>query len=389
VGNAIKFTRRGDVLIRVTLKQTKDFLAELLFEVKDTGIGIPKEKHDRLFQAFMQVDSSTTRKYGGTGLGLAISKRLTELMGGTIGFESEPGKGANFYFTICVKPCVPENITHSKPDNHTLQGKRVLIIDDNENSRCILKKQLETWNALPQYAAGGKEALEILSNETPFDLVITDRLMPNIDGIETAAKIKAQYPGMPIILLDFIGAENSPEKENLFSSILTKPIKQLSLLKEVNNALQKKHEKKMECFVEKTVLSTSFAKDFPMEILVAEDTAINQAIINMILNKLGYEVDLVGDGRQVIEMIKNKTYDVILMDVQMPEMDGMEATTIIRKEMAYQPIIVALTANAMAEDKDACLKTGMDDYISKPIQIEELKEVLVRCAQRQARKKIA
>jgi signal transduction histidine kinase/DNA-binding response OmpR family regulator len=389
VGNAIKFTKKGEIFLNVKLKKMRGEEVELLFEVKDTGIGIPKEKQDRLFQAFMQVDSSTTRKYGGTGLGLAISKRLVELMGGEIGLTSEAGKGTNFYFSILAKPGIAATVNYTNFDISSLKGKRVLVVDDNETNRFILRKQLDIWNFESALAESGEEGLQLLSQDA-FDLVISDMQMPEMDGIELATKIKEQFPKLPIILLSSIGDERKKENEKLFTSILTKPIKHQELFRSITGSLKKTIGKKTaEVFQPQQKLSSLFAEQHPLEILIAEDNAVNQTVISMIMKKLGYKVDIVPDGAQAVEAAKRKLYQVVLMDIQMPEIDGMEATRIIRKEMDHQPVIVALTANAMMEDRDLCLQAGMDDYISKPIQIEKLMEVLEKCAEKLILKKTA
>jgi signal transduction histidine kinase/CheY-like chemotaxis protein/ligand-binding sensor domain-containing protein len=390
IGNAIKFTKKGEIFLNVKLKRMQGEEAELLFEVKDTGIGIPQEKQDRLFQAFMQVDSSTTRKYGGTGLGLAISKRLVELMGGEIGLTSSLGKGTNFYFSILAKPGIAATVNYTNFDLSSLKGKRVLVVDDNETNRFILKKQLDIWHFESELAELGEEGLQILSQKGKFDLVISDMQMPEMDGIELATKIKAQFPKLPIILLSSIGDERKKQNEKLFVSILTKPIKHQELFKSITSALKKTTGKKQEETVQpQQKLSSLFAEQHPLDILIAEDNVVNQTVINMIMKKLGYSVDIVPDGVQAVEAIKRKPYQVILMDIQMPEMDGMEATRIIRRDLDYQPVIVALTANAMIEDRDLCLQAGMDDYISKPIQIDKLMEVLEKYAQKIVLKKSA
>lgn len=375
IGNAIKFTKKGEVFLNIKLSRMKNGKAELSFEVRDTGIGIPKEKQERLFQAFMQVDSSTTRKYGGTGLGLAISKRLVELMEGSIRIESEAGKGTSFFFTLLAKPAASTGSSYVNVCIQAIKGKRILLVDDNETNRFILTKQLEHWNLFSVAADSGEQALQILESDSRFDLVITDMQMPEMDGLELAQKIKAKFPALPLILLSSLGNERSEEYQDIFSFTLAKPMKQQELSRSIIASLKNEAQKE-ESTQAQQKLSTSFAQQYPMNILVAEDNPVNQTVITMILKKLGYTIDIASDGMQAITALKEKNYQLVLMDVQMPEMDGVEATRIIRSQLNAQPVIVALTANAMQDDRQYCIAAGMDDYISKPIQLEKLTEIL-------------
>jgi signal transduction histidine kinase/DNA-binding response OmpR family regulator len=374
IGNAIKFTSKGEIYLGVKGKNSSSDNVELSFEVRDTGIGIPEEKLNNLFHAFTQVDSSTTRKYGGTGLGLAIAKRLVELMGGKIQATSQPGKGTSFFFNIHTKRSDEDMPVMRTSDAAELSGKKILVVDDNATNRLILKKQLELWNIGCVAVESGEEVLGLLSTKEQFDLIITDMQMPSMDGLQLAQRIKKVHPQLPIILLSSIGDERNKNFDELFTSVLMKPVRQLDLLKALNKQLSKREvveEKKAA-----QALSTDFSRNHPLNILIAEDNPVNQTLILMIMNKLGYTADLAENGARAIEALHNKNYNIILMDVQMPEMDGIEATKHIRALDIDQPVIIAVTANAMKDDKDICVACGMDDYISKPIQLPVLMKVL-------------
>ncbi len=377
VGNALKFTARGEVFVGVQLAQSlPGEQLELRFVVRDTGIGIPADKQERLFKAFSQVDSSTTRKYGGTGLGLAISEKLVRLMQGRIAVESQPGKGSVFSFTMQTQAGTKVLKAYTSYNMSDQQGKRVLVVDDNPTNRAILKNQLEQWKLVPVLADSGKEAMAILSGNAQFDLVLTDMQMPYMDGILLGQTIRKQYPDIPIILLSSVGDEYNKNNLELFSAILTKPIKQHVLSKHILCALQQH----VDCCKEvKTVhekLPSGFAGQHPLNILVAEDNLINQQVIIHILSKLGYEPTVVDDGQQAVAAAAEASYDIILMDMQMPEMDGLEATRLIRKLPEKQPVVIALTANTMQGDEEECLAAGMNDYLGKPVKLEELVAML-------------
>ncbi|HVG13905.1 MAG TPA: response regulator, partial [Chitinophagaceae bacterium] len=376
-GNAIKFTHKGEIFIGIKLLNAKDGNVEIGFEIKDTGIGIPKEKMGTLFQAFTQVDSSTTRKYGGTGLGLVISKKLTELMGGTISIESELGKGTSFRFSIITKPCTDSVRSYVYTNIADLENKRILIVDDNATNLRILNDQLENWKFVSVIASSAQEAIDLLQRES-FEMVISDMQMPDMDGAHLAAHIKKHYPSLPIILLSSLGDNRNKHNEHLFCSVLAKPIKQKELHRAIINGFKAGQVAVPERVANtgKQKMSVDFAARFPLNILIAEDNPVNQTLIMMVMKKLGYQPDMAVNGLKAIEALHEKTYDIVLMDVQMPEMDGLEATEAIRSSLHYQPVIVAVTANAMQDDKEMCLNAGMDDYISKPIQLEKLVAIL-------------
>ncbi|MDF2433993.1 MAG: hypothetical protein JWP44_3624 [Mucilaginibacter sp.] len=377
LGNAMKFTHEGDVFLGVTLVGEHDNdEIELGFEVRDTGIGIPDEKIAHLFEAFSQVDSSTTRKYGGTGLGLAICDRLVKLMGGTIAVTSKPGVGTAFSFIIKCKGRKEEKQIYETPDMAEIKGRRVLIVDDNATNRRILQLQLEHWKLKTVMASSGVEALQLLKTQAAFDLVITDMQMPGMDGVHLSTSIKILYKDLPIILLSSIGNETLKQNPGLFKAVLTKPVKQLQLSRVILAELQYHAQQAEPEQRPARLLNKDFATTFPLNIMVAEDNLINQKMILKVLEKLGYESVLATNGKEAIQMLDSKYYDVILMDVQMPEMDGLEATRYIRKHYKKQPIIIAMTANAMAEDREECLNAGMNDYIPKPVKLETLIAVL-------------
>ena len=374
VGNAMKFTERGEIFIGVRVVETfPDGTLTLGFEVQDTGIGIPADKLERLFKAFSQVDSSTTRKYGGTGLGLAISEQLVRFMGGSITVQSQPGKGSTFFFTIRTRAGVNKNPGIPADGLAGHAGKKVLIVDDNYTNRTILKTQLEYWNLKPVLAASGVEALNILSEDSGFDLVLTDMQMPYMDGIRLAQSIRDLQPHLPIILLSSVGDEYKKNHSQLFSAVMTKPIKQQLLYRTILAGLQRQVRTTGDGRQAPSRLPGELSTTFPLDILVAEDNEINQQVILFILQKLGYSPEVVANGREAVDAVHNKEYDIIFMDLQMPELDGLEATRLIRERApAGQPVIIALTANTMEGDEEECLRAGMNDYIGKPVKVEEL-----------------
>ncbi|MBS1504153.1 MAG: response regulator, partial [Bacteroidetes bacterium] len=350
---------------------------EIGFSVKDTGIGIPEEKLATLFRAFTQVDSSTTRKYGGTGLGLIISERLVKLMGGNVWVESQVGKGSTFNFTIRTKTSTKstaENIL--VPGFANLHGKKVLIVDDNKTNLIILKSQLEHWKLVPVTAVSAELALELLAVDKTIELVISDMQMPGMDGAGLAQAIKRSPRPVPVIILSSINDNSRKRYPGLFSAILNKPVKQEQLLKSICAELGERKEIAVPETRPNSVLDVSFGANHSMSILVAEDNPVNQKLIERILVKLGYSIDLTENGVEAVQAVQQKEYDVVLMDIQMPEMDGYEATQTIRKLDIRQPLIVAMTANALSEDREICLNHGMDDYISKPMKLEGLVAIL-------------
>jgi CheY-like chemotaxis protein len=385
VNNALKFTKEGEIFLRVKLIKSyteNDF--ELGFEVKDTGIGIAEDKMDRLFKPFSQVDSSTTRRYGGTGLGLVICEKLVRLMGGSISVESTVGVGTTIHFSIMTQKGTQSMPTYVSYTMEGLENSKILVVDDNETNWGILKVQLEDWKLVPYKASSGPEALEILETNINFSLVITDMEMPLMNGIQLATLIRERYENLPIMLLSSKGFEIQKHNPGLFCSILTKPVKQHVLSKHVFTELNRnKKSVAIQVFepdIPRRKLRSDFSMRNPLTILVAEDNRINQIVILNILKKLGYQVDLAVDGLEAFKMVTQKKYDVVLMDLQMPVMDGLEATQLIKKRYPQQPFIIAMTANALQGDREMCLEAGMDDYISKPIILDELTALLQKWA---------
>ena len=504
LSNAVKFTEAGEVVVSVTAKKisapaTKvkelpeingeplaiNQVYEIQFAVKDTGIGIPGDRMDRLFKSFSQVDSSTSRQYGGTGLGLAISKRLAEMMGGRMWLESmgslagnppadfeaavldwESGEsseisekyysgkfvlssqppyqnpksvGSTFYFTTIVSGCnssLPVNLSNSQPE---LAGKRVLIVDDNATNRQILTLQAQSWGMVARASASARLALDWLAAKEVFDLAVLDMQMPEMDGLALATEIRG-YPDcqkLPLVMLTSIGRPeiNTPSVEVDFAAFLNKPIKQSQLYNVLINIFGKQAT---EIRVQRSFLGPfvqsipMLALELPLRILLADDHLVNQKVALQILQRMGYRADVAGNGIEVLEALHRQPYDVVLMDVQMPEMDGLEATRRIREQFSedfmlknstresevsatdeessnrkspienpeltdeesnnptsqianlkpIRPWIVAMTANAMQGDREECMAAGMDDYLSKPIVIEELVRALSACQSR-------
>lgn len=381
VSNAVKFTHQGEVFVKI--RQTaarEDGQTELCFEIRDTGIGIQPDKLERLFKAFSQVDSSTTRRYGGTGLGLVICEKLVSLMGGSVQVSSTPGVGSVFSFTICTRPGTKAPQHYVNGSMIHLEGKRALVIDDNFTNRTILRIQLEQWKMKPVLACNGEEALHILSTQEPFELVITDMHMPGMDGVELTRAIKKTHPALPVMLLSSLGNELEKADAGLFSSVLTKPVKQNSLC---NHILSNFRIEKPPVAVhkpEQDELPGNFSTLFPLRILIAEDNPINRELALIVLTKMGYEPEIAENGQEAVDKQRSDNYDVILMDVQMPEMDGLEATRNIRRATEKQPVIIAMTANAMQEDRENCLIAGMNDYISKPFKPQEIAVMIKKWA---------
>jgi len=374
VGNAMKFTEQGEIFIGVKLSDTApDGMLTLSFEVRDTGIGIPADKQERLFKAFSQVDSSTTRKYGGTGLGLAISEQLVHLMSGSIKVESQPGKGSTFSFTILTRAGVNKHPALPADGMTGHAGKKVLIVDDNLTNLTILQAQLQYWHLQPILAASGVEALTILARDDRFDLVLTDMQMPFMDGIRLSQTIRGRHPHIPVILLSSVGDEYKKNYHQLFSAVMTKPIKQQLLYRHILAGLQHQGRFSSDGRQIQPRMPEELSATFPLHILVAEDNVINQQVIQYILQKMGYQPVIVENGREAVEAAANTGYDIIFMDLQMPEMDGLEATRLIRDSGKNdQPVIIALTANTMEGDEEECLRAGMNDYIGKPLKLDEL-----------------
>ena len=371
VGNATKFSNHGEVLIEVKRLGVAGVETELEFTVRDTGIGIPSDKVNRLFQAFTQVDSSTTRKYGGTGLGLVICEKLVHMMGGKIDVSSVEGAGTCFSFSLKTRAVesVPEVASSANIDIH---GKQILIVDDNATNLKILKSQMEGLGAVCHPVSSGADALAVLSRGVIIDLVLADMQMPGMDGVQLTRQIKKDFNELPVILLTSLGEDVSAQYPGLFHSVLIKPVRQHLLHQHVQKALNQSITAVNTVAVPNSALRQDFAERNPLKILLAEDNLINQLLATTILNKLGYQAHIANNGREAVDMLSQQPYDLILMDMQMPEMDGIEATKYIRENAEVQPVIIAMTANAMQGDRELCIQAGMNDYLSKPVKPEDL-----------------
>ncbi len=373
LSNAVKFTAKGEVFVHLSSRPVDDAgVFEIQVMVVDTGIGIPRSSHDKLFQAFTQADASTTRSFGGTGLGLAISKRLVEAMGGTIGFESEVGQGARFHFTLRAK----ETQVVEAPTSHgalkALQGRTVLVVDDNATNRRIFRLQCEHWGMKVREADSGLRALELLRVEVP-DVAILDFQMPLMDGLQLCREIRHGIPKrFPIIIASSLGSRPADLSGIDVAAFLTKPVKQSHLLETLVEVFHGPSAK-----VATPATGGPRVRRNDLRILLVEDNAVNQRVAMLLLDRLGCRADVASDGEQAVAAMRRTPYNVVLMDVQMPTMDGLEATRRIRADKTIeQPLIIAMTAHAMPGDQEACIAAGMDDYLPKPIQRDQLEAKL-------------
>ncbi len=389
LSNAVKFTGQGEVIVRVTKENDSGGGALLRFAVTDTGIGIPEEAQRRIFDVFSQADGSTTRKYGGTGLGLAISRQLVELLGGEIGVESAPGKGSTFWFTARFEK-QPEQTEQREAPGHQLEGLRVLIIDDNATNRKLVHHQVTSWGMRNGTAEGGAEALTILRREAaagdPYLIAILDMQMPEMDGLTLARAIKSDpaIAGTQLLMMTSLGRrDDAAIREAGVDLCLTKPVKQSQLFDclatltgehLVDEPLQQRRAAQV------PPPKVSHERREQLRILVAEDNSVNQRVALRQLDRLGYAADGVANGLEALDALSRIPYDVVLMDCQMPEMDGYEAAAEIRRREGdlKHTTIIAMTANAFEGDRERCFAAGMDDYISKPVKQELLSEVIER-----------
>ncbi len=381
INNAIKFTEEGEVFISIEKVRDEEGYQIVKFSVKDSGIGIPKDKIGILFDAFTQADSSTTRRYGGTGLGLAIAKHLVELMDGKIWVESQVGKGSTFYFTVKLRTSgIGKTKLYVRGQIPELKNSRVLIVDDNETNRHIFTLQFESWGMIPITAKSGQEALAIIEeDEEPYDLAVIDMQMPAMDGLELGRSIKElPFKGdIPLIMLTSLGKINKLPTD-VFDSQLSKPIKLAELFEEVLRVIAESRNRRSNLADHN--IDKNLAAKLPMRILLAEDNITNQDLVITLLSKMGYKIDAVENGRKVLEMMERKKYDIILMDIQMPVMNGMEATKAIcdKYPETERPKIIAITANAMPGDRERYLSAGMVDYLPKPIKFKDVQAVLIK-----------
>jgi signal transduction histidine kinase/CheY-like chemotaxis protein len=372
VGNAIKFTPQGEVFVRIYPVACPDGDIVIGFLVHDTGIGIAKEQQEKLFKAFSQVDGSPTRRYSGTGLGLVISQKLVQLMGGDITVESNEGEGSNFSFTIKTKAGSGSFMGYVNKRIEGMEGKKVLVVDDNQTNLTILKNQLELWKLEPLLAASADEAFFLLEKNPSVALVITDMHMPVMDGVQLAKHIKEINEELPVILLSSVGDDGYTKYPVLFSAVLTKPVKQRTLFTHVFGGLGQQKKPDVIKYPPNENVKTVLGERYPLTILLAEDDSINQLVATTILKKIGYQPEIGENGLIAVDLWAKHQYQLILMDMQMPELDGLDATRMIRQMGGRQPVIIAMTANAMQGDKERCLAAGMDDYITKPINQKDI-----------------
>lgn len=400
IGNAVKFTNTGEVIVEVrpathgqrALEPGHEHDASLAahpeqwllhFSVRDTGIGIPLDKQHRLFKSFHQVDASTTRHFGGTGLGLAISKRLVELMGGRIWVDSDAGKGSTFHFTILAHGAAASSPPPWQNAQPQLAGKRVLVAEDGVSNARILRHRLEHWGVAVTVLTTAADVLAALDADPPCDAAILDLQLAGADGFALARDIRKHNRGrfLPLLFLSStrLRTDDFRAADLDVSQFVHKPIRPGQLLESLCRALGVKVQRD-----KKTTytpgLDSDFARRLPLRVLLADDNPINQKVGISVLNKLGYQADLANDGREVIQALEQKPYDVLFLDVQMPEMDGMECTRLIceRWTRDKRPIIIAMTGNALMGDREKCLAAGMDDYISKPVRVADLQACLER-----------
>ena len=396
LGNSLKFTAKGEINLTVRRESADEAVTSLHFSVQDTGIGISAEKQDRIFDAFTQADGSTTRRFGGTGLGLTISRKLVQMTGGRMWVESALGQGSTFHFTVSFG--ISRDVGSPMfPEKTQLKGMRVLVVDDNMTNRRILKGLLADWGMKPTLAEDGSGALRALAQareaNEPFTLVLTDATMPEMDGFQLAGEIRKnpQLSGTTILMLTSAGQRGDAARCRALGleGYLPKPVSQAELLDAVLRVAGSKRP------IAKPTLVTRHSlreERRSLRILLAEDNAVNQLLALRVLEKHGHRVVTASTGRAVLERLEKETFDLILMDIQMPEMDGFEATAAIRKEeesTGRRLPIIAMTAHAMEGDRARCLAAGMDGYIAKPIQVEDLIDAIEKLGRYRAVAEVA
>jgi signal transduction histidine kinase/CheY-like chemotaxis protein len=388
IGNAIKFTAAGEVQLKVRSEEAEGRECNLHFTVLDTGIGIPKDKRAAIFEAFSQADSSTTRKYGGTGLGLTICTRLVGMMGGKMWVESEVGQGSQFHFTMRVGIAEASRMMASPPaSTEILAGVKVLIVDDNSTNLRILEAMARRWQMKPTAVDSGEKALQKLFGAKaaggPYQLILTDMHMPGMDGFSLVRKIRenSEFSIATIMMLTSAGHRGDAERCKALgvAAYLLKPVRQTELRMAIAQALGTRQQEGARPVITRFSVKGAQQPSTSLRVLVAEDNAVNQRLVVRLLEKRGHRIEVAGNGREALAALKKASFDLVLMDVQMPEMDGLEATAAIRQreksEGTHQPVI-ALTAHAMKGDREKCMVAGMDGYLTKPIRPEELDAIL-------------
>lgn len=373
VENAIKFTQKGEVVVNVSYKkEAQDQLPILCFEVRDTGIGIAVDKKADIFYGIRNRAHQHKHDADRSGLGLVICRKLVERMNGQIEMNSEEGIGSTFSFSIPVTPGKKLNGHTTSMQSHiNFQGKSILLVDDNATSLNIVCMQLKKWGLSVTATGSGERAMDILSVSNSFDLVLTDMKMPGTDGIGLALLVHEKFPTLPVMLMTTKDHSLHKQDHERFAAIVTKPVRQHILYDSLSGIFATATPSNKIPVVKET-LSSELAQLYPMRILVAEDNLINQKIAGKILGKLGYQPVIANNGKEALGLVTQQEFDLVLMDVQMPEMDGLEATRMIRSTLEKQPVIMAMTANVLQGDRDLCIQAGMDDYISKPIDLKEL-----------------
>ncbi|GAC1603250.1 MAG: hypothetical protein NVS3B2_07590 [Ramlibacter sp.] len=391
ISNALKFTERGEIFVSVRQAEPQARAIApgepLRIEVcvQDSGIGIPRDRLDRLFQAFSQVDSSTARRFGGTGLGLAISRRLVEAMGGRLWVESEAGAGSRFFFDVATEAATPV-ASAARREHEGLLGKHALLIDDNPTNLRILGLQALGWGMVPHASASAEQGLAWLAQGQSFDVVITDMHMDEMDGVQFARRVRALRAGLPIVLLSS-GSVRQVQDAALFDAVLSKPTRQLALRDAVLDALATVRPVRA-TDGETSAFDPLLARRLPMRILLAEDNEVNRQVALRMLKAFGYQADVAGNGIEAIAALRRQPYDLVLMDIHMPEMDGLEATRRIGRDFQPddRPRVVAMSANALREDMDVAMLAGVDDYVVKPFSAAVLRAALERCGAAQGRR---
>jgi CheY-like chemotaxis protein len=379
LSNAVKFTEEGEVVVHVDAEATGSGTYRLELAVRDTGIGIPSDRMDRLFASFSQVDASTTRRYGGTGLGLAISRRLVELMGGTMWVESEAGVGSTFHIDLPVEATEPPSDGAGHGAQPQLAGKRLIVVDDNATNNEIVARHARSWGMEAVATTSPSEALARIEAGEQFHVAVLDMVMPEMDGLTLAREIRRHRDKreLPLIMLTSLGRIPEVRSSGVFSVQLAKPVKASQLY---NALLQALADQVTEPAVDELVPEEGKPATSSLRILLAEDNAVNQKVALRLLDRLGYRADVASNGLEALEALARQPFDVVLMDVQMPELDGLDASRRIRERWPEEtrPRIIAMTANAMPEDRAACIAAGMDDYLAKPIRPNELGAALSR-----------
>ena len=387
LGNAVKFTEAGEIEVAVVKVEGGTLPGEdcrLHFSVRDTGVGIPPERANRLFQVFSQVDASTTRRFGGTGLGLAICKRLAEMMGGDIWAESEGvGKGSTFHLVLPFKISEAIRKTKVQASHIALQSKSLLVVDDNATNRLIVDRMARSWGMSTVDCSSAYEALEKVDAGLKVDAAVLDVQMPGMDGIMLSAELRRRpaVAGLPLVIISSLGQKLPLPTGVTVSAYMHKPIKPSQLYDALVSAFDEQPEVQSPVTVDDAGFDSQMGVRHPLRILIAEDHAVNQKVMRLMLERLGYRADLVADGLEVILSFKRQDYDVVLMDIQMPEMNGIEATQRLRKDLPLkrQPRIIALTANALGGEREEYLAAGMDDYLSKPVNVRAMRAALEKC----------